>query len=213
VVLLNKCDLADPALITRTEEAIRSLNTSIPIYRTIKGELPLEQILNLDAFHSRPQFVLDYGQKEHDHAQDDGEEHGHDHFRGVSSVTMSIPILSKHNEEVLDDWIRKILWEELYETTDAEGPRPTENYMKILRCKGLYWTEFGDQVVIQGVRTLYETTITARGQVPQRGKLVLIGTGLGRHVTNAFPLAVGQQSELSGVGNKSNMPYVYRSVI
>ena len=186
VVLLNKCDIASPELVSRTEDAIRNLNNSIPIYKTIKGELPLEKILHLDAFHSRPQFVLDYGQKDHEHYHIGDEVH--DHFRGVSSITMPIPVLSLHDEEILDGWIRKTLWEGLYEDANEEqGSRPAPDLIKILRCKGIYWTETGDQVVIQGVQTLYETTITAHEQTPQQGKLVLIGMGLGRHVTDSFP--------------------------
>ncbi|PVF93116.1 cobW-domain-containing protein [Serendipita vermifera] len=189
VVLLNKCDLASPEKIAATEEAIRSLSTSMPIYRTIRGDLSLERILNLDAFHSRPQLTADFGQHDHDHDHH-ADEPAHDHFRGVSSLYVSIPVLSKKQEEILDEWICKLLWEGLYEDEDgkpiSELSDQAKSPLKILRCKGIYWTSTGDQVVIQGVQTLYETTVTGRNQTPESGKLVLIGTGLGDDIRNSI---------------------------
>jgi G3E family GTPase len=156
----------------------------------------LEKILNLDAFHSRPQLTTDYGQHDHDethdHDRDAGKEHEHDHFRGVSSLNIPLPVMSPQHEEILDEWIRKLLWEGLY-----EGANPEQNYsgngydkkelpIKILRCKGVYWTTTGNQVVIQGVQTLYETTVVGEDRAPERGKLVLIGTGLGKELSDSL---------------------------
>jgi G3E family GTPase len=157
----------------------------------------LEKILNLDAFHSRPQLYTDYGQHDlsetHDHDHDAGKEHEHDHFRGVSSLNIPLPIMSSRHEEILDEWIRKLLWEGLYEASNSEQKdsgngygEKKESLIKILRCKGVYWTTAGNQVVIQGVQTLYETTVVGSGRAPERGKLVLIGTGLGKELSDSL---------------------------
>jgi G3E family GTPase len=163
----------------------------MPIYRTVRGELPLEKLLNLDAFHSRPQLAADFGQHDHDHDHHPDEpEHKHDHFRGVSSLHVSLPVLSKKQEEVLDEWIRRLLWEGLYEDEEEKPQLELSDQgkppLKILRCKGIYSTSTGDQVVLQGVQTLYETTVTGRNQTPEGGKLVLIGTGLGNDIRDSI---------------------------
>lgn len=205
-VLLNKCDLASQDLIQRTERTIRALNDSIPIHRTIRGELSLEKILNLDAFHSRPQLVIDYGQFEHDHHDSEG--HSHDHFRGVTSLTIPLPVLSPTHESILDEWLRRLLWDGIYEDkssvptpveSQSDGVAPdqpnanqkskavnSETKPKILRCKGVYWTQRGDQVIVQGVQTLYETTVVGHGNTAETGKMVLIGTGLGEEIKSSL---------------------------
>lgn len=194
VVLLNKCDLVEEDMIISTEHAIRTLNTSIPIHRTVRGELSLDKILNLDAFHSRPQLALDYGQLDHDHDHDHEHDEGedrHDHFRGITSMVISLPVLTDSQEALLDEWIRKTLWEGLYEeepdlaTEDLSGTEKPAR-LKVLRCKGIYWTNAGKQAVIQGVQTLYEVTVVGHEQRPEEGKIVLIGTGLGPHLSTSL---------------------------
>lgn len=100
-----------------------------------------------------------------------------------------LPTLSPQHEEILDEWIRRLLWDGLYEGEKAPvstqaGGNDTESSskVKILRCKGVYWNQKGDQVIIQGVQTLYETTVVANGQAVDTGKIVLIGTGLGEDI-------------------------------
>ncbi|KAG8812964.1 hypothetical protein FRC19_009544 [Serendipita sp. 401] len=189
VVLLNKCDLASEELVDRTENVIKSYNSSIPIHRTIRGQLPLEKILNLDAFHSRPRLAADFGQIDHDHDHEDDE---HDHFRGISSLIIPLPILSSAQEDILDEWIRQILWNGLYESEDptpddqATAGETVSPKLKVLRCKGLYSTIEGNHIVIQGVQTLYETTVVGRNRHPENGKLVLIGTGLGARIKKSL---------------------------
>lgn len=172
-MLLNKCDLASKELISATEKAIKSLNDSISIYKTVKGEVPLDKVLNLDAFKARPQLSLDFGQEDHSHDEDDS--HNHDHFRGVSSISFPLPIMSPEQEKRLDLWLQKLLWADAF----TEKSETEATSLKILRCKGVYWTQNGNQAVIQGVQSIYEITTVASEQVPLQGKLVLIGTGLG----------------------------------
>jgi len=61
-----------------------------------------------------------------------------------------------------------------------------ESSIKILRYKGVYWKTTGNQAVIQGVQTLYETTVVDEGRDPEGGKLVLIGTGLGKELSDSL---------------------------
>lgn len=130
----------------------------------------MEHILSLEAFQSRPQLVVDVGQEDHDH--DDHEPH--DHFRGVTSISILLPILEKRQEEAFDVWLRELLWERWGQ---EESEKDT---IGVLRTKGYYWTSSGEQVVIQGVRHLYDTQRIPAGGAPdyRGGKLVLIGKGL-----------------------------------
>ncbi|KAG8857678.1 hypothetical protein FRC20_000234, partial [Serendipita sp. 405] len=126
---------------------------------------------------------------DHDHDHEDDE---HDHFRGISSLIIPLPILSSAQEDILDEWIRQILWNGLYESEDptpddqATAGETVSPKLKVLRCKGLYSTIEGNHIVIQGVQTLYETTVVGRNRHPENGKLVLIGTGLGARIKKSL---------------------------
>ncbi len=50
VILLNKCDLADDALIARVEHTVRTLNRSAELIRTTQSKVDLEKVVNTGKF-------------------------------------------------------------------------------------------------------------------------------------------------------------------
>ncbi|KAF8713344.1 Cobalamin synthesis protein cobW C-terminal domain, partial [Rhizoctonia solani] len=179
VLLVNKMDLASSngGDIQELEQQIRALNPTAPLIQTTHGRVDLSKVLNTGAYNS---FKAGNDQKldVHAHAEDhthDGDDcHQHD-IESISSVQVAIPALSETQLAKLDEWIRLVLWEKLI--PDVE----------VLRCKGIYHTENGKSYILQGVQTLYDVT-----ELPEsdsdigsgKGKVVLIGRGLSKNITN-----------------------------
>lgn len=161
MILLNKSDLASSSSLTRTEELIRQINPVAPIHKTVRCEVELGKILGVGSFRKPP--VQHY---------DDG--HGQRHYElgGISSLQIECPdVLSQRQLDKLDEWIRSALWENRVEDCGV----------KVLRCKGMFGDEEGRWWVLQGVRSIYEISeVVGEGgvDVPDRGKIVLIGKGL-----------------------------------
>merc|ERR1711972_167893 len=81
ILLLNKCDLVDAQHLASTEEELRCINPHAQIIRCTKAQVPLERLLNVQAFelnkHSESLLFNDnFG---HNHAGDHGHGHGHGH--------------------------------------------------------------------------------------------------------------------------------------
>ncbi|TRM61065.1 CobW domain-containing protein [Schizophyllum amplum] len=201
IVLLNKSDLVTPDVLASTEDLIKKVNPGAPIYRTVRGEIDLSKLMGIHAYASAP--ILDSSESErrlhkseetHDHVHSadcdhgpDGEQKHSTHYevRGISSLRVSVPPLAPEAMADLDGWVREVLWEghlpgnELSSAADA---------LLILRCKGLFVTTTGERYVLQGVRNMYDLFKTEDDGVgvPQEGKLVLIGKGLGDSVRQSL---------------------------
>lgn len=109
----------------------------------------------------------------------------HYQIRGISSLQVHCPtLLSQSQLDELDEWIRNALWE-----NRVRG----YHQVQILRCKGLFGDEKGRWWVLQGVRSVYE--ISELGDVgvdvPDRGKIVLIGKGLDENVRASLGSILG----------------------
>lgn len=89
-----------------------------------------------------------------------------------------IPPLSVDQLKRLEEWIQRVLWDnELPESSAGSG----HHQIQILRCKGLFVTNYGKEFMLQGVQTMYEICeVNGQGVegLPSLGKLVLIGKGL-----------------------------------
>lgn len=184
MILLNKVDLVLEPQIATTEELLHKVNPAVPVYRTTEGQVDLALVMGIMAYASPPSI-----QKpppvahNHDHQHDDKttEDSPHDHpthyeSRGISSLQVTCPILSPSHLERLDEWIRTALWE-----NHLPLPHVIDHELRVLRCKGLFTMQSGEQYVLQGVQNLYEISPVDRGDVtgvPAPGKLVLIGKGL-----------------------------------
>ncbi|KAJ7366709.1 CobW/HypB/UreG, nucleotide-binding domain-containing protein [Mycena albidolilacea] len=179
ILILNKTDLASPESLTTTAGLLRGVNPAAPIYRTVRAEIDVGRLLGVRAYAAPPAFPPSH---EHDHKHGD-HEHEHDHapepthyeLRGISSLLVAVPVLSRAKLDALDEWVRTVLWEQRL-PGDVDAPASP---LTVLRCKGLFVLDSGAQYVLQGVRNMYD--IAEAGDalgVPDAGKLVLIGTGL-----------------------------------
>ncbi|KAJ7707147.1 CobW/HypB/UreG, nucleotide-binding domain-containing protein [Mycena metata] len=194
ILLLNKTDLATPESVTTTAGLLRGVNPVAPIYRTVRAEIEVGRLLGVHAYAAAPAFPPSHVHPhEHEHGEDP---HDHEHeppapthyeLRGISSLLVTVPILSRAQLDALDEWVRTVLWEShlpgAAPSSDAEKP------LSVLRCKGLFVLDSGAQYVLQGVRSMYEISEAAADAalgVPDAGKLVLIGTGLDARVRQSL---------------------------
>ncbi|KZT11985.1 cobW-domain-containing protein [Laetiporus sulphureus 93-53] len=198
VILLNKIDLVVRSQLEETEDMIHSINPIATIYRTIRGEIDLKNIMGIDAYSSRPltqvQSDLLHIHHHHDHDHSDPDHtHGPTHYeiRGISSLQIDCPVISASHIDKLDEWIRSVLWEHRLPREPAKSEQSPEPKLEILRCKGMIVTDSGDTFVLQGVRNLYEITKVedreiADAGIPDEGKIILIGKGLDEKVRRSL---------------------------
>lgn len=107
VILLNKIDLVSPDELSSIENIIRQVNPSAPLHRTIKGDIPIKTVLNLQAYSSVPH--LESIVHQHDDACDHDEtQPNHYEVRGVSSIAVACPPLTSIVFNRLDEWIRSV---------------------------------------------------------------------------------------------------------
>lgn len=192
---MNKSDLVPLSELSSLESAVKEINPAAPMYRTVRGEIDLQHIMGISAyarFQAPPPSPEHPKAHVHDHSNEDhthSAEPTHYELRGISSLQMSCPVLSPSRFDELDEWIRTVLWENrLPEKTDTPD-------LQVLRCKGLFFTENGDQYVLQGVRNMYEISKIEDQEVmgvPDAGKLVLIGKGLSDVVRQSLYKVVNQ---------------------
>ena len=147
---------------------MRQINPTTPIFRTTKGNIDLSKILKLNAYTTST-FSHRFPSTEpaHDHPLEADEPH--DHFGGITSVVIPLPVLGPSQVLRFDEWLRTLLWENA-----LLGDTDLARKIEVIRCKGLYTTVSGQTFLIQGVRTLYEVTLADEKTVGA-GKLVLIG--------------------------------------
>jgi G3E family GTPase len=189
VILLNKVDLAVEPQVVSTEELLHKVNPAVPVYRTIQGEVDLALVMGIMAYMSPPSIQKpSQVTRDHDHQHDTIEDSPHDHpkhyeSRGISSLQVTCPLLSPLHLERLDEWIRTVLWE-----NHLPPGHVADHELLVLRCKGLFSMQSGEQYVLQGVQNLYEIS-QVNGDVtgvPAPGKLVLIGKGLTDNVRRSL---------------------------
>jgi len=195
IVLLNKSDLASSETLSRLESMIISINPTAPIKRTVKGQLDLAAILGLGAYSAKSNFydsALSGPAAEHNfHSTHPNDSHVHDehcsHLNDISSLQIPVPILLPTQLEQVDKWVRTILWEGRIPGRHESG---TGEKLEVLRCKGVWSTAEGRTFVLQGVRSLYETTEMEKSNVEDvksaEGKIVLIGRGLDSSVYDSL---------------------------
>jgi len=192
VILLNKVDLVSESQIVLTEGLLKKVNPAVIVHRTIRGDIDLALVMGIAAYASPPSFqkastVPPSPDHQHDQGHSDGSHCGdppHYESRGISSLQISCPILSPLHLTKLDEWIRTVLWE-----NHLPHAQTADHELRILRCKGLFTTQSGEQYILQGVQNLYEISpIDAKDVIgtPEAGKLVLIGKGLGGAVRRSL---------------------------
>ena len=190
VILLNKTDLVTAADLRATEDLLREVNPTVTVHHTVRANIDPKNVVNIRAYTSHAPLNAGttwFGNHDHD-KHDHGESQNHStHYevRGITSLQVSCPVLSSVQQERLEEWIRTVLWEsQLPEHSSNDRDRPLE----VLRCKGIFGTQSGQTLVLQGVRNLYELEPLVGDDVglPEHGKLVFIGKGLGDAVRQSL---------------------------
>ena len=106
-------------------------------------------------------------------------------MQNISTLTLQVPLLQPHGREKLESWLRSILWDSILpspSTSTAEQAQPNEQAFEINRVKGQIPMSDGKNIMIQGVRDVFEMIdqegdgSTEKGE--RKGKIVLIGKGL-----------------------------------
>ena len=153
VVLLNKTDLVDPVILDRVEARIKKINPYTKIQRTTSCDLPLGEILGLDAFSLDriTEFEPDFLESDHDHEHDDD----------ISSISLASETALDYNR--FEEWFSTLL------RTRGQN---------ILRSKGILDFQGMDKrYVFQGVHMLMDGA--PMGDWPEGGqrtsKIVFIG--------------------------------------
>ncbi|MGI0486171.1 CobW family GTP-binding protein [Pantanalinema rosaneae CENA516] len=75
IILLNKADLVDEAVLDSLEVRIRDMKEGARILRTVKGQVPLGMLLSVGLFESDQYFDTEAEADDHDHHH----HHDHDH--------------------------------------------------------------------------------------------------------------------------------------
>ncbi|EWC44135.1 hypothetical protein DRE_07192 [Drechslerella stenobrocha 248] len=170
IILINKADLVTPKQLEEVETRIRGINGLAKVITTQKSEVPqLEGILldvkAYDEFDIAEQskFAKSGGISRLD--------------PNVSTFAFNVPTLATGSIDIVDAWIRSLLWDE---RVPLNGIKSTLFHpVEIHRLKGRLETEDGKVYIIQGVREVFEIA-DATGKHPSGvGKIVLIGKGLG----------------------------------
>lgn len=199
VILLNKTDLVSPEDLERLEKQIKDMNRTATIVRCQRGDVPLEQLLNVGAFdlsrvlEHEPDFLECASQShhhDHEHQDDDHDhdhhehKHDHEHYHGITSVGITTP--GELVPQKLNEWFRELLM--------TQG-------QDIFRMKGVLNIKGDDRrFVFQGVHMQFEGR-TDRPWKPGEervNKLIFIGRKLDRQA-----LEEGFQSCLAAAKSRS----------
>src|SRR5271169_4886997 len=88
VILINKTDLVSAEELGEVEARIRGINPYAKVHKTVRGQIPLSEVLGRNAFdldrilEIEPEFLEGDGHDHHDHDHGHGHNHGHDHDHG-----------------------------------------------------------------------------------------------------------------------------------
>lgn len=155
VILLNKTDLAGAAAIAVVEKRIRMINPYAKIIQAARCDVPLDQVIGLDAFSlervlaAEPNFLT--GDHDHEHAEE--------------IVSVSLSAAKPLHPARFHAWFSQII--------QRFGP-------DILRAKGILNLAGEDRrYVMQGVHMLIEANFLGPWESgPRMSKLVFIGRNL-----------------------------------
>jgi G3E family GTPase len=190
VILLNKTDLVTPAELDKLEHRIHHMNAVAKVYRTSRGVIDMDKILNVGGFNLdrvlefEPDFLKDekHEHHHHEHGEHCGEDCGHEHHhhheepRHDEEVS-SVGIVVEGNLQIkkFNEWISTLL--------QTKG-------QDIYRMKGILSIK-GDpnRHVFQGVHMQLDAEPSKpwAANEPRVNKLVFIGKNLNREeLTGGF---------------------------
>ncbi|MCJ2046622.1 GTP-binding protein [Methylobacterium sp. J-078] len=156
VILLNKADLVEEADLARVEGQIRAINPYAKVHRTERCAVPLEAVLERNAFDLGR--ILDI--------EPDFLEEGHHHHHDDEMQSVSAKIDGPVDPEKFMPWISTL--------TQVQGP-------DILRCKGIVaFPNEPQRFVFQGVHQILDGDLQGpwKDGEPRVSRVVFIGRKL-----------------------------------
>ena len=170
VIVINKADLVNATELDEVKARIGFINGLAKIHVTEKSVVP-----QLEG------FLLDLHAYDHVGGLDSATK-GHSHLdKTISTLSIPIPAITKSKLDVLDAWLRSVLWDNVLPEQEGAGSRTFE----IHRLKGRLLLKDGSEKMIQGVRELFEIfdnpnfeSDPTTDETYPVGKLVLIGRHL-----------------------------------
>ena len=156
VILLNKIDLVSDTELMEVEKRIRAINPYAKVHRTQKCAIPLNSVLDQNAFDL--ERILD--------VEPDFLEEGHHHHHDEDIQSVSFQIEGEVRPERFMPWVTEL--------TQKYGP-------DILRCKGI--VAFPDEpkrFVFQGIHMLLDGDVQSEWKPDEKrtSKVVFIGRKL-----------------------------------
>ena len=193
VILLNKTDLVSPDELSDVEARIRGINPYAKLHKTQRAQIPLDAVLDRNAFDLdrildlEPAFLEG---DEHDHGHEHGHEHGDHHHDHDPKDHKHGGLKHYHDEEMQSIALRtdKLLDPDKFfpwvqDLVQKEGP-------SILRSKGILAFKDDDQrFVFQGVHMILDGDHQRPwGKDEKReSRIVFIGRKLpGKKITDGF---------------------------
>jgi len=193
VILLNKTDLVSPDELSDVEARIRGINPYAKLHKTQRAQIPLDAVLDRNAFDLdrildlEPAFLEG---DEHDHGHEHGHEHGDHHHDHDPKDHKHGGLKHYHDEEMQSIALRtdKLLDPDKFfpwvqDLVQKEGP-------SILRSKGILAFKDDDQrFVFQGVHMILDGDHQRPwGKDEKReSRIVFIGRNLpGKKITDGF---------------------------
>ncbi|GAB4166637.1 MAG: GTP-binding protein [Terrimicrobiaceae bacterium] len=163
VILLNKCDLVDPAELDRLEARIHSINSLAAIHRTTRANIDLGKILEVGGFR------LDHAMAVDPHFLDDDHHDHHHHDDEITSVGIEAEGDCDGGE--LNEWLSTLL---------------SEKGADIFRMKGVFAVSGNpNRVVFQGVHMMMDAADGGPwGSRTRKNSLIFIGRHLDREGLN-----------------------------
>jgi G3E family GTPase len=158
VIILNKADLVTPEQLDAVEGVIRAINPAARIHRTTKCALPINDVLDRNAFDL--DRILDI--------EPDFLEEGHHHHHADDIRSMSFEIRGDVDPDKFMPWINDL--------TQTKGP-------DILRCKGiLAFKGEPKRFVFQGVHMILDGDLQRDWRPDEKrvSRAVFIGRNLDR---------------------------------
>jgi len=177
VIVINKCDLVTKEEEENLEKRVIEVNAIAPRIKTKFSVVPLDKILNINAFSMEKALQVDpffttASQSDHTHKDDhcDHESHKQNHDNNIHTVFFEVPGSSSLDK--LKQWFASIYWE-------------NELDCEIYRLKG-FASIIGspEKHIIQGVYDNFDIKPSnfEWGTEERKNKLVFIGKRLDAHL-------------------------------
>lgn len=170
------------------------INPTLRLHRTVRGNVPLSELLDLRAFTSPAVAALPEPTAACGADCTDAHDHDHAHAHGapgpntISTVTVRLPTLTAAQFDALNAFLESLLWKATV-PTQPSGKTWSPTTPEVLRTKGYAVLDDGSARVIQGVADLFEvrelpasTEGSGNGGSEPQPKIVFIGRGVGEEL-------------------------------